>query len=58
MEQTVEEFFHDFRQETLAGAEANSTYQLEAFMDALKGAGASADGRPAPPVDGHAAERN
>jgi hypothetical protein len=35
MEQTVEEFFHDFRQETLAGAEANSTYQLEAFMEAV-----------------------
>jgi len=35
MEQTVEEFFHDFRQETLAGAESNSTYQLEAFMDAV-----------------------
>lgn len=35
MEQTVEEFFHDFRQEMLAGAEANSTYQLEAFMDAV-----------------------
>lgn len=35
MEQTVEEFFHDFRQETLAGAEAESTYQLEAFMDAV-----------------------
>lgn len=35
MEQTVEEFFHDFRQETLAGAEAGSTYQLEAFMDAV-----------------------
>lgn len=34
MEQTVEEFFHDFRQEMLAGAEANSTYQLEAFMEA------------------------
>jgi hypothetical protein len=34
MEQTVEEFFHDFRQETLADAEANSTYQLESFMDA------------------------
>ena len=32
MEQTVEEFFHDFRQEMLAGAEANSTYQLEFFM--------------------------
>lgn len=35
MEQTVEEFFHDFRQETLAGAEANSTYQLEVFMEAV-----------------------
>ncbi|WP_192385771.1 AIPR family protein [Mesorhizobium silamurunense] len=35
MEQTVEEFFHDFRQEMLAGAEANSTYQLEAFMEAV-----------------------
>lgn len=35
MEQTVEEFFHDFRQEMLAGAEANSTYQLEAFMGAV-----------------------
>lgn len=35
MDQTVEEFFHDFRQETLAGAEANSTYQLEAFMEAV-----------------------
>lgn len=37
MEQTVEEFFHDFRQETLAGAEANSTYQLESFMEAVSG---------------------
>lgn len=35
MEQTVEEFFHDFRQETLADAEANSTYQLESFMEAV-----------------------
>jgi hypothetical protein len=35
MEQTVAEFFHDFRQETLAGAEAGSTYQLEAFMEAV-----------------------
>lgn len=35
MEQTVGEFFHDFRQETLADAEANSTYQLEAFMEAV-----------------------
>lgn len=35
METTAEEFFHDFRQETLADAEAGSTYQLEAFMDAV-----------------------
>lgn len=35
MEQTVEEFFHDFRQETLAGAEAHSTYQLESFMETV-----------------------
>ena len=35
METTTEDFFHDFRQETLAGAEANSTYQLESFMDAV-----------------------
>lgn len=35
MEQTVEEFFHDFRQGMLAGAETNSTFQLEAFMDAV-----------------------
>ncbi len=30
-EQTTEEFFHDFRQEMLA--EADSTFQLEAFME-------------------------
>ncbi len=35
MEQTIEEFFHDFRQEMLAGAEANSTYQLESFMESV-----------------------
>ncbi len=35
MEETAEEFFHDFRQELLAGAEANSTYQLESFMEAV-----------------------
>ena len=35
MEQIVEEFFHDFRQEMLAGAEVNSTYQLESFMEAV-----------------------
>ena len=35
MEQSVEEFFHDFRQETLADAEANRAYQLEAFLEAV-----------------------
>lgn len=35
MEQTAEEFFHDFRQEMLADAEAASTFQLEAFMDSV-----------------------
>jgi hypothetical protein len=35
MEQTSEEFFHDFRQELLAGAEANSTFQLAEFMEAV-----------------------
>lgn len=35
MQQTIEEFFHDFRQETLADAEANSTYQLEAFVESV-----------------------
>lgn len=35
MDQTIEEFFHDFRQEMLAGAEANSTFQLEVFTDIL-----------------------
>lgn len=35
MDQTVEEFFHDFHQEILADAEAGGTYQLEAFMDAV-----------------------
>ncbi|MFM9913109.1 MAG: AIPR family protein [Methylophilaceae bacterium] len=35
MEQTAEEFFHDFRQEMLSDAEAGSTYQLEAFMETV-----------------------
>ena len=35
MEQTVEDFFHDFRQEILADAESSRTYQLEAFMSAV-----------------------
>lgn len=33
MEQTTHEFFHDFRQELMADAEANSAFQLEAFMN-------------------------
>lgn len=35
METSAAEFFHDFRQETLAGAEANSDFQLAAFMEAV-----------------------
>lgn len=35
METTPEEFFHDFRQEMLAGAEANSSFQLAEFMEAV-----------------------
>lgn len=35
MEQTPQEFFHDFRQEILAGAEANGNYQLSEFMEAV-----------------------
>ncbi|WP_200887440.1 AIPR family protein [Sphingomonas sp. ERG5] len=35
MEQSAEDFFHDFRQETLAGAEANSAFQLAAFMEGV-----------------------
>lgn len=35
MEQTAQEFFHDFRQELLAGAEANCNYQLAEFMEAV-----------------------
>ena len=31
MEQTGEEFFHDFRQELLAGAEANGRYSASAI---------------------------
>ncbi|MDR3300864.1 MAG: AIPR family protein [Candidatus Accumulibacter sp.] len=33
MEQGVEEFFHDFRQELLAGAEANADFALSVFME-------------------------
>lgn len=32
---TTEQFFHDFRQEMLAGAEANGYFQLDAFMSAV-----------------------
>ena len=35
MEQTVQDFFHDFRQELLAGTEANSNFQLAEFMEAF-----------------------
>ena len=35
MEQTSEEFFHDFRQELLAGAEANCRFQLDEFMETV-----------------------
>lgn len=35
MEQTVEEFFHDFRQELLAEADANDSQQLESFMESI-----------------------
>lgn len=35
MEQTTNAFFHDFRQEIMAGAEANSSFQLEAFMEGM-----------------------
>ena len=29
---TTQEFFHDFRQELMAGAEASSRFQLTEFM--------------------------
>lgn len=35
MEQTAEDFFNEFRSDMLAGAEANSEFQLAAFMDAV-----------------------
>ena len=35
MELTTQEFFHDFRQELMAGAEANSTFQLVEFMETV-----------------------
>ncbi|MCC6916695.1 AIPR family protein [Nitrosomonas sp.] len=35
MEQTAYEFFHDFRQELLSGAEANGRFQLDEFMETV-----------------------
>jgi hypothetical protein len=35
LETTAEDFFHDFRQEVLAGAEANGRFQLEEFMESV-----------------------
>lgn len=35
MDISNEEFFHDFRQELMAGAEANSDFQLAEFMEAI-----------------------
>lgn len=35
MLQTTSEFFHDFRQELMAGAEAHGTFQLSEFMEAF-----------------------
>lgn len=35
MELTAEEFFHDFRQELMASAEANSAFQLNEFIEAI-----------------------
>ena len=35
MEQTDQEFFHDFRQDMLVGAEAGEQFQLEAFMESV-----------------------
>lgn len=35
MEQTADEFFHDFRQELLAGAEVNGSFQLSEFVESV-----------------------
>ena len=35
MEQTAEEFFHNFRQELLSGAEAHGRFQLDEFMETV-----------------------
>lgn len=35
MEQTIQEFFHDFKQDLLAGAEASSSFQLSQFVESI-----------------------
>lgn len=35
MEQSIPEFFHDFRQELMAGAEANESFQLAEFTETV-----------------------
>lgn len=35
MEQPIQEFFHDFRQDLMAGAEANESFQLTEFTEAV-----------------------
>ncbi|MGR5254335.1 AIPR family protein [Vibrio astriarenae] len=35
MEQTIQEFFHDFKQDLLAGAEAHSSFQLSQFVETV-----------------------
>lgn len=35
MEQTIQEFFHDFKQDLLAGAEASSSFQLSQFVESV-----------------------
>ena len=37
MDQTIQEFFHEFRQSFLAGAEANLSFQLSEFMETVSG---------------------
>jgi hypothetical protein len=35
MEQTIQDFFHDFKQNLLAGAEASSSFQLSEFIETI-----------------------
>jgi len=35
MEQSIQEFFHDFKQDLLAGAEANNSFQLSQFVETI-----------------------